>query len=589
MQRTPIRTLLTIHAMSLIIGGGLTAHAATLPQLPNKHVDVTMPSVTGSTLNATCATLQTQLNAAAALNVNLTHRIILATGTTCTGPYKLPSHTGGTGWILITGQNSSNLPPSGTRVKPGDATLMPQIKYGERDEGPFTHVGAFSAQTGAQRYRIIGIDMVQDSTKSPNWAFVVMGYNNQNALNTGYIILDRVIMRDTNSTHETIRAVLGDAQLGHTAMIDSYVAGIKDIGNDNDTQAWLSISNPGPILIQNNFLEASGENLMLGGGDPNSESVMPKDVTIRRNSFSKNQAWWGGGNTLTKTLLELKLGVRVLIEGNDFFDMPWNDGGYAFRLTVRNQDGTAPFAEVSDLTIRHNLFKNITNGIIAFGADDAGPSNLSKRSKRWHIHNNLFYGLGSLCGGEATCGGWIIIQEGGPSCTDPGLSSNCELTDLTIAHNTVDDIKEYMFYVLNTNQTGLDFRDNLINVNGGRGAFSEATWGANFLNTFYRTTYTWANNRLAAIGGGEETSLYPKGTNSYPVDHTDFLWTDRAARNYTLQSGSPAKNAASDGTDQGVDFNKYNAARASGSSGGSGSSDLSVPHPPQQLRIPTSS
>lgn len=585
MQRTLIRKLLTIHAMSLIIGGWLTAHAETLPQLPNKQVDVTMPSVTGSTFNATCATLQTQLNAAAALNVNLTHQIILATGTTCTGPYKLPSHTGGTGWILITGKNYANLPPSGTRVKPADATLMPQIRYGERDEGPFTHVGAFSAQTGAQRYRIIGIDMVQDSTKSPNWAFVVMGYNNQNALNTGYIILDRVIMRDTNSTHETIRAVLGDAQLGHTAMIDSYVAGIKDIGNDNDTQAWLSISNPGPILIQNNFLEASGENLMLGGGDPSSESVMPKDVTIRRNTFSKNRAWWGEGHYLTKTLLELKLGIRVLIEGNDFLDMPWNDGGWAFRLTVRNQDGGAPYSEVSDITIRYNLFKNVTNGIIAFGADNAGTGILSKHSKRWHIHDNLFYGLGWLCGGGASCGGWILIQDGGASCTDTAPS--CELQDLTIAHNTVDDIHEFTFYVVNTHQTGLDFRDNLINAGGGRGAFSEALWGTNFLHTHYGATYTWANNRLAGIGGGEDTALYPQGTNSYPTSFANFMWTNRAARNYTLQAGSPAKNAASDGTDQGVNFSSYNAARVNGSAGGSGGGDPTAPRPPQQLRIPT--
>ncbi len=584
---TLIRKLLTVYAMSVMLGGWFTAHAATLPQLPQKQVDVTMPIVTGSTLSATCATLQTQLNAVTKLNINLTHQVILATNTTCTGPYILPSHTGGTGWVLIKGSNYASLPPSGTRVKLSDATLMPKIKYGERDEGAFTHVGAFSAQTGAQRYRIIGIDMVQDSTLSTNWAMVVTGYGNQNALNTGYIILDRVVIRDTNPGHETIRGVQGDAQLGHTALIDSYVAGIKDVGMDNDSQAWLSISNPGPILVQNNFLEASGENLMLGGGDPMSAAVHPKDVTIRRNTFSKNQAWWGGGNTLTKTLLELKLGVRVLIEGNDFFNMPWNDGGYAFRLTVRNQDGSAPYSEVSDLTIRHNLFKNITNGIIAFGADDAGPSNLSKRSKRWHIHNNLFYGLGSLCGGGAACGGWIIIQEGGTSCTDPGPNSNCELSDLTIAHNTVDDINEYMFYVLNTNQTGLDFRDNLINVNGGRGIFSEALWGTTFLSTHYGGTWRFINNRLAAIGGGEETALYPKGTNSYPVDHTDFLWTNRAARNYTLQAGSPAKNAASDGADQGVDFSKYNAARATSISGGSDSSDISAPHPPQQLRIPT--
>jgi hypothetical protein len=583
---TSIRTVLAIFVMSMIVGGECTAYAVTLPQLPQKQVNVAMPTVNGSTLNATCATLQARLNTAATLNVNLTHQIILPAGVTCTGPYILPSHTGGTGWILIKGSNYARLPPPGTRVKLTDATLMPHIKYGD-DE--VAHVGAFSTRTGAQRYRIMGIDMVQDSTRRPNWAMVVTGYGHQNALNTGYIILDRVVIRDTDARHETMRGVFGDAQRGHTALIDSYVAGIKDVGLNNDTQAWLSISNPGPILVQNNFLEASGENLMLGGGDPVNATVLPKDVTIRRNTFSKNKAWWGARDYLTKTLLELKLGVRVLIEGNDFIDMPWNDGGYAFRLTVRNQDGSAPYSEVSDLTIRHNLFKNITNGIIAFGADNQGPGYRSKRSKRWNIHNNLVYGLGgSLCGGGAACGTWIVIEEGGTSCTDPGPGSNCELSDLRIAHNTVDDINEYLFQVVRKNQTGLDFRDNLINVNGGQGLLNEALWGTKFLNAKYGSTWTFINNRLAAIGGGEETALYPQGTNRYPSSATSFLWTNRTGRNYTLQAGSPAKGAASDGTDQGVNFSLYNAARASRSLSTSALSDPAAPIPPQQLRVPAS-
>ena len=190
---TPTSKLITACVMSLTIGGEFAAHAANLPQLPQRQVDVTMPTVNGTTLNATCATLQAQLNAAAALNVNLTHQIILATGTTCTGPYKLPSHTGGTGWILIKGPNYASLPASGTRVKLSDAALMPTVKYGS--DG-IAHDGTFSAETGAQRYRIIGINNIQDSTKVPNWAYFTTGFNNQNALNTGYIIIDRDIVVD---------------------------------------------------------------------------------------------------------------------------------------------------------------------------------------------------------------------------------------------------------------------------------------------------------------------------------------------------------------------------------------------------------
>lgn len=575
---TPTSKLITVCVMTLTIGGEFAANAATLPQLPQRQVDVTMPAVTGSTLNATCATLQAQLNAAAALNVNLTHQIILATGTTCTGPYKLPSHTGGTGWILIKGPNYASLPASGTRVKLSDAALMPQIKYGDDN---VAHVGTFSAQTGAQRYRIIGIESVEDAAFSPNWAFITMGYNNQNALNTGYIIVDRCIIRDRVANHESLRGIYGEAELGNTALIDSYIAGIKDIGNDNDTQAWLTISNPGPILVQNNFLESSGENLMLGGGTPVSSAVLPRDVTIRLNTFSKNPAWWGVGNSLVKTLLELKLGVRVLVEGNDFLDMPWNDGGYTFRLTVRNENSSGTFADVSDLTIRYNLGKNVTNWINSFGSDDQGGAYISKHSKRWYIHDNLVYGLGWSCGGGATCGAFYSMQAGGSNCTDP--TPTCKNEDVTISHNTVDDVSNWMLYADQSGQIGLDFKDNLINVNGARGAFSPAIYGTNFLNAAFGSTWTWTNNRVAGIGGGESTSLYPQGTNSYPTSYTDFLWTNRASRDYTLQSGSPAKNAASDGTDQGVNFSAYNAVRAGGS-GGSGT-DLTPPSTPRNVNI----
>ena len=551
---------ITTFVLSLMIGGELVAQATTLPELPRTQVDVTLPTVNGTTLFATCATMQAQINAAAALDPNLTHQIILATGTTCVGPYKLPAHTNGTGWILIKGTNYASLPPPGTRVSLSDAASMPQVKYGEAG----VYWGTFTAMTGAQRYRIIGIDMVQDSSITPNEAFVVMGYNSQKALNTGYLIFDRCVLRDTDAAHSSIRGVWGDAQLGHTALIDSYVSGFKD--SSRDTQAWTSINNPGPILIQNNFLEAAGENVMFGGAPPASDSVMPRDVTIKRNIMSKNPAWWGAANPVTKCLLELKLGQRVLIEGNDFLNMPWNEGGNAFRLTVRNENGSAPFADVSDVTICYNLASNVVNFIGSFGSDDQGPTRLSKHSKRWYIHDNLVYGLGWLCGGGASCGAFYSMQNGGHGCTDP--TPTCKNEDITIAHNTVDDVHAYMFFASLPGQVGLDFRDNLINVNGGRGAFSPSFWGQNFLNSAFGSTWSWTNNRLAGIGGGENTSAYPQGANSYPASHTNFLWKDHAARDYTLQAGSPAKNAASDGTDQGVNFSAYNAARSGYSAGG---------------------
>ncbi|MDO8742766.1 MAG: Ig-like domain-containing protein [bacterium] len=575
----------------LTTGGAFTAHAAAvLPTLPQKQVDVTLPTVNGSTLNATCSTLQAQLNAAAALDVNLTHQIILATGTTCTGPYKLPSHTGGTGWILIKGPNYASLPASGTRVSPSDAALMPIVMYG--DDGN-AYTGAFSAQTGAQRYRIVGINVVHNPAFSPNWALIVTGYNNQDALNTGYIILDRVLLRDTDMNHLTYRGIYGDAEVGNTALIDSYVSGIKGgtPGNGRDTQGWASVNNPGPILIQNNFIEAAGENIMFCGGGTRSDATMPRDATIRLNTISKNPNWWGeptvpAGLTV-KTLLELKCGQRVLIDSNDFLDMPWNDGGNAFRLTVRADGVTSN--DVSDITITNNLGKNVQNWINSFASDDGTVT--TKHGKRWNVANNLVYGLGWSCmPGNGCDGHFFTIQNGGgtSNCTDP--TPTCQHEDITISHNTVDDVGSNIMQIQMPGAVGLNFKDNLINSNGSYGIFGGGgtgitVFGTNLFNYGWPgPTWTFANNRIAGIGGNSlDSSAYPQGTNSYPADVSSFLFTNRAARDYTLQSGSPAKGAASDGTDQGVNFAAYNAARSGGTPPPAPTPDTSAPSVPSGL------
>jgi len=584
--------LLTACVMSLAIGGELAAYAATtLPQLPQKQVDVTMPTVTGSTLNATCATLQAQLNAAAALNVNLTHQVILATGTICTGPYILPSHTGGTGWILIKGLNFASLPAPGTRVALSDNALMPKIQYGEN--GNYT--GTFAAATGAQRYRVMGLELLSNNSFAISWALVVLGRNNQAATNTGYLIFDRCVVRDVNpadNNHDTIRAFYGDADLGNTALIESYVAGIK--GNGRDTQTWLSINNPGPILLRNNFLESAGENVMMGGGEPASVAMMPHDVTITRNTFAKNSLWWNTTPPLSKTLLELKLGIRVLIEGNDFTNMPGNDGGQIFRFTPRNENGGFPNAEVSDITVRYNRMFTVCNGPSTFGSDDGQGANVgrSMHSKRWAFTHNLWYGLGSNCGGTGGVPRLFQIALGGggssgtgTDCTDP--TPTCKIEDLTFVHNTVDDLGNAIVCVMGGGERNLDWRDNLINANGSRGVFDcnggfSSHYGTTILNEAWGATWTWTNNSIAAIGGGESGGDYPQGTNSYPASYTSFLWTNRATRDYTLQAGSPAKNTASDGTDRGVNFALYNAARAGGSGG-----DTTPPGIPQHLIITT--
>ena len=284
---------------------------------------------------------------------------------------------------------------------------------------------------------------------------------------------------------------------------------------------------------------------------------------------------------------ELKTGFRVLVEGNTFLNMPYPGGGFVFRLTVRNQNNDSPISEVSDVTIRYNLGVNVTNWISMFGSDD-GAGGPSMHSKRWDISNNLIYGLVFNCGGTGlTCGKVFQIATGGPPCTDP--TPTCKNEDVRISHNTIDNIGAFFLTTTSYGQLGLDIRDNLVNVNVNSGLNDQGggnLTGSAMLTEMAGATWTWVNNRFAAIAG--TVAGYPQGTNSYVANVSNFQFVNRCVTvpcngtfDYTLQPGSPAKNAASDGTDQGVNFGAYNAAR----SGGSGGGDLTPPAVPQNVTI----
>jgi hypothetical protein len=172
------------------------------------------------------------------------------------------------------------------------------------------------------------------------------------------------------------------------------ITGFTEKGRDS--QAILIVNGPGPYTITNNVLEASGENLLVGGADPGIPGVVPSDITIRGNTIRKPATYRTTGTV--KNLLELKTGVRVLIE-NNVFDGNWADGqsGNAIVFTTRNQGGKCPQCEVNDVVFRNNT---VTNALDGFGVNILGYDDTvgmqSVQTKRITIDHNLFdtpYGL----------------------------------------------------------------------------------------------------------------------------------------------------------------------------------------------------
>lgn len=182
--------------------------------------------------------------------------------------------------------------------------------------------------------------------------------------------------------------------------MDSYFSDFKMISEDS--QAIIGWSGPGPYLIRNNYLEAAGENVMFGGGDPSIPDLVPADIEIRGNQFSRPTAWqaeqpdYKGTHWSIKNLFELKNARRVLVDGNLFeYNWPQSQNGFAILFTVRNQDGKAPWSVVEDITFSNNIVRHVASAINILGQDDNHPS---QRTRRIMIRNNLFEDIGGQWG-----------------------------------------------------------------------------------------------------------------------------------------------------------------------------------------------
>ena len=156
---------------------------------------------------------------------------------------------------------------------------------------------------------------------------------------------------------------------GDVTIVRSYVDDAFQSYPGNDSQAICSWDMGPGLTIEDNYLSAGSETIMLGGADASADRT-PTRVRIRGNTITKNPAWQplpiGVKNTL-----EIKNARDVVIEDNDI-SYSWGghgQDGYLLVLTVRNQDGRAPWATIQDVTIRGNRFAHGAAGISVLGLD----------------------------------------------------------------------------------------------------------------------------------------------------------------------------------------------------------------------------
>jgi len=472
--------------------------------------------------------------------------IVLQAGATFVGNFKLPAK-GGAAYITIrSSAPDTSLPASGVRMTPSYASLLPKIESNQNGTALRT-VGA------AGYWRLLFLEFAPAvSNASADLVELGAADSSQSTLASvpQHLVVDRCYFHGEPTWSQRRGLALNS---GDTQVINSYFSDFH--GVNEDTQAIAGWNGPGPYLIQNNYLEAAGENILFGGSDPSIPNLVPSNIQLLQNYITKPVAWRTASWTV-KNLVELKNAQSVLVEGNTI-ENNWAAGqqGYSILMTPRNQSGGAPWTIVKDVTVQNNVIRHVAAVFNICGYDNLATS---EQTSDIVIRNNLAYDVNSSWGTTSNpAPARFAIIGGGPKT-------------ITLDHNTIDSngsstIFLYGGYSLSGVQIyGFTFTNNLLRDNA-YAIYGDKYGEGNVGLAFYTPN---ADVRANAFGGGQ-AKLYPTG-NDFPTMaqwQADFV--NIGAADYRLVATSLSKNAGTDGTDLGVDFTALNAAMTatSGSSG----------------------
>jgi hypothetical protein len=203
--------------------------------------------------------LQSALNSAQAGDV-----ILLEAGAEFVGNFVLPVKSGNVP-IVVRSTSSALLPHAGVRIKPEHQPLLARVR------SPNT-AAALRTAAGAHHWEVRYLEF---GANQNGYGDIIQIGDGSSAQNT----LDKV-PHDLVLSHLYVH---GDARLGQKRCIalngagvtirDSHVSDCKGVGID--TQAIGGWNGPGPFLIENNYLEATGENVLFATASPSGTTTWP--------------------------------------------------------------------------------------------------------------------------------------------------------------------------------------------------------------------------------------------------------------------------------------------------------------------------
>ena len=205
----------------------------------------------------------------------------LAPGATFSGNFVLPVTTGSTTITLRSDIPDADLPPQNQRVTPQTAARFARIV------SPNTGA-ALRTAPGAHHWRVMFLEF--PSTKEGYGDIIQLGDGSSAQTQLSQvpyeIVFDRVYIHG-DPLYGQKRGIALNARV--VTIRNSYISDIKAVGVD--TQAIGAWNGPGPFSIENNYLEAAGEVVLLGGSDPAIPNLVSEDVSVRYNYMSRPMAW----------------------------------------------------------------------------------------------------------------------------------------------------------------------------------------------------------------------------------------------------------------------------------------------------------
>jgi hypothetical protein len=522
--------------------------------------------------------LQSAINAAACGDT-----LMLQAGATFTGNYNFPNKScDDQHWIIVrTASADSTLPPEGTRITPcyaGVASLpgRPPLNCKSTKNvmaklvSKVTATAPVTFASGAGHYRLLGLELTRPVGGGITYALISM---TSDSTNDG-LVFDRLWLHGT-AQDETQKGVSLFSST-NLAVVDSYFTDFHCISISGACTDGIAIGGGngdlpmGPYKFDDNFLEASGEGILLGGSEA---TKTPGDIEVRYNHFFKPLTWLkgqagyvGGSNGnpfIVKNHFELKNAQRVLFEGN-ILEYSWggfSQVGFSILLTPKNQASgslnVCPLCQVTDVTVRYSTISHVGSGLqVANGLSSNNGAPLA--GERYSIHDitvddinpTLYAGTGVLA--------QVSMGIGAPV-----------LQDVLFNHITgfpYDEVLNVGDDTSSPKMVNFTFNNSIVNAGlypvWSTGGTTNCAFFNKPITTFPACFNPWyfTNNAIVALPKNTPINDWPTG-NFFPANMTAVGFTkynNGIGGNYQLLPTSPYKNAGTDGLDLGANITMIN-------------------------------